>query len=204
MSGIDAIMRLAPVIPVLMIERLEDAVPIAEALVAGGLPALEVTLRTACALDAIKAMKQVKGAVVGAGMVLDVQQLLETLEAGAEFVTSPGIGRSLGQAAQSAEIPYLPGAANASDIMLGFELGLSHFKFFPAEANGGIPALKAIAAAFGKVRFCPAGGITHGTAGNWLALESVLCVGGSWVVPRGAPDKHAIEGAARAARALHA
>ena len=202
MTAIDAIMRMAPVIPVLVIEDAAHARPIAEALVAGGLPVLEVTLRTPCALDAIRAMKQVPGAVVGAGTVLNPDQLDEAIAAGSEFIVSPGLTKSLGKAAVKSGIPFLPGTANASDIMTGMDLGLSRFKFFPAEASGGIAALKAISAPFGDAQFCPTGGITLSTAGNWLALEPVLCVGGSWIVPKGAPDREGIEAAARAARAL--
>lgn len=202
MSDIDAIMRMAPVIPVLVIEDLAHARPIAEALVAGGLPVLEVTLRTPCALDAIREMKGVSGAVVGAGTVLNPAQLDAALAAGSEFIVSPGLTRKLGKAAVASGAPFLPGTANASDIMTGMDLGLSRFKFFPAEASGGISALKAIAAPFGEARFCPTGGITLSTAGNWLALDPVLCVGGSWLVPKGPPDPAAIEAAALAARAL--
>lgn len=202
MSDIEAIMRQAPVIPVLVIDDAAHAVPIAEALVAGGLPVLEVTLRTAAAIDVIKAMKTVPGAVVGAGTVLNADQLGASLDAGAEFIVSPGMTPKFAEAVVATGIPFLPGTANASDIMLGLELGLTRFKFFPAEASGGIAALKAIAAPFGQARFCPTGGITQATAGNWLALDAVLCVGGSWLVPKGPPDKEAIEAAAHAARAL--
>lgn len=202
MSDIEAIMRLGPVIPVLVIDELAHAVPIAEALVRGGITALEVTLRTPCALDAIRAMKQVPGAVVGAGTVLDPGDLDDALDAGAEFIVSPGLTRKLGKAAVRAGIPFLPGTANAADIMTGLDLGLTRFKFFPAEASGGIAALNAIAGPFAMARFCPTGGITHATAGNWLALDAVICVGGSWMVPKGPPDPVAIEAAARAARAL--
>ena len=202
MTQIESIMRLAPVIPVLVIEDLAHAVPIAEALVAGGLPALEVTLRTPCALDAIKAMKAVPGAVVGAGTVLNPADLDAALAAGSEFIVSPGLTPALGQAAVASGVPFLPGTANASDIMLGLDLGLTRFKFFPAAASGGLPALKAIAAPFGQARFCPTGGITQASAAEWLALDAVLCVGGSWLVPKGAPDPAAIEAAARAAAAL--
>lgn len=199
MSDIDAIMRTAPVIPVLVIEDVAHAVPIAKALVAGGLPVLEVTLRTSAALDVIRAMKHVPGAIVGAGTVLNPADLDAALEAGAEFIVSPGLTPALGKAAMESGVPFLPGTANASDIMLGLDLGLSCFKFFPAEASGGIPALKAIAAPFGMAQFCPTGGITQATAPNWLALDAVLCVGGSWLVPKGAPDPAVIEAAARAA-----
>lgn len=202
MSTIDSLMKLAPVIPVLVIDDVAHAVPIAQALVAGGLPVLEVTLRTAAALDVIKAMKQVPGAVVGAGTVLNPADLDAALAAGAEFIVSPGLTPALGQAAVSSGIPFLPGTANAGDIMLGLDMGLTRFKFFPAEASGGIAALKAIAAPFGMARFCPTGGITQATAPGWLALDAVLCVGGSWLVGKGAPDPAAIEAAARAAAAL--
>ncbi len=202
MSSPEAVMRLAPVIPVLVIEDVAHAVPIAQALVAGGLPALEVTLRTPCALDVIRAMKQVPGAVVGAGTVLNPRELDAALEAGAEFIVSPGLTPALGKAAVEAGVPFLPGTANAGDIMLGLDLGLTHFKFFPAEASGGIPALKAIAAPFGMAKFCPTGGVTLASAPDWLAIAPVLCVGGSWIVPKGEPDVAQIEANARAAAAL--
>lgn len=204
MTDIDQLMRTAPVIPVLVIDDVAHAVPIAEALVAGGLPCLEVTLRTSCALDVIKAMKQVPGAIVGAGTVLNPTDLDAALAAGSEFIVSPGLTEALGKAAVSSGVPFLPGTANASDVMLGMDLGLRRFKFFPAEASGGTPALKAISAPFGEARFCPTGGITQATAANWLALDAVLCVGGSWLVGKGKPDKAAIEAAARAAAALAA
>jgi 2-dehydro-3-deoxyphosphogluconate aldolase / (4S)-4-hydroxy-2-oxoglutarate aldolase len=199
MSPIEQIMRMAPVIPVLVIEDPAHAAPIAAALVAGGLPVLEVTLRTAAALDVIREMKRVPGAVVGAGTVLNEHALEDALAAGSEFIVSPGLTESLAKAAIAAKVPFLPGTATASDVMRGLELGLDRFKFFPAEANGGIPALKAIAAPFGMARFCPTGGITQASAPDWLALDSVLCCGGSWLVGKGAPDVVAIEAAARAA-----
>lgn len=202
MIAIESIMRMAPVIPVLVIEDVAHAVPIAQALVAGGLPVLEVTLRTASALEVIREMKQVSGAVVGAGTVLNEHALEEALEAGSEFIVSPGLTDPLAKAAIAGGVAFLPGIATASDVMRGLDLGLDRFKFFPAEANGGIPALKAIAAPFGAVRFCPTGGITQGTAPDWLALDAVLCCGGSWLVQKGAPDLAAIEAAARAAAAL--
>ncbi len=195
-------MRMAPVIPVLVIEDAAYAAPIAAALVAGGLPVLEVTLRTAAALDVIREMKQVPGAIVGAGTVLNEFALEDALNAGSEFIVSPGLTEPLAKAAIAANAPFLPGTANASDIMRGLDLGLDRFKFFPAEANGGIPALKAIAAPFGMARFCPTGGITPATAPDWLALDAVLCCGGSWLVQKGPPDVAAIEAAARAACAL--
>ena len=201
-TTIDAVMRLAPVIPVLVIEDAAHARPIAEALVAGGLPTLEVTLRTPAALEAIAEMARVEGAFVGAGTVANERQLDEAIAAGARFIVSPGLTERLGRAAIERRIPYLPGIANAADIMLGLDLGLDHFKFFPAMAAGGIPALKALAAPFYQGRFCPTGGVTLENARDWLALDPVLCVGGSWIVPAGAPDRAAIEARARAAASL--
>lgn len=202
MTKIEVIMRTAPVIPVLVIEDAAHARPIAEALVAGGLKVLEVTLRTAAALDVIREMKAVPGAIVGAGTVLNEADLRASIDAGAEFIVAPGLTEPLGKAAIASGVPFLPGIANAGDIMRGLDLGLGHFKFFPAEANGGLPALKALAAPFYQCRFCPTGGITLATAPDWLALESVLCVGGSWVVGKGLPDSPAIEKAAREASGL--
>ncbi|MEL7709104.1 bifunctional 4-hydroxy-2-oxoglutarate aldolase/2-dehydro-3-deoxy-phosphogluconate aldolase [Citromicrobium bathyomarinum] len=199
---IEEIMRTAPVIPVLVVDRLEDAVPMAEALVAGGLCVLEVTLRTPVALDAIRAMREVDGAIVGAGTVVDQEQLQAAIDAGAQFIVSPGLTEALGRAAIRAEVPFLPGIATAGDIMRGLELGLEHFKFFPAEANGGIPALKALAGPFGGLKFCPTGGIRQETAADWLALEQVLCVGGSWLVPQGEVDREAIRARAQSATRL--
>ncbi|HKX90253.1 MAG TPA: bifunctional 4-hydroxy-2-oxoglutarate aldolase/2-dehydro-3-deoxy-phosphogluconate aldolase [Sphingopyxis sp.] len=201
-SGIEQIMRIAPVIPVIVIDRVEDAVPMAEALVAGGLKVLEVTMRTPAALDAIRAMKAVPGAVVGAGTVLNPRMLKDALDAGSEFIVSPGLTDGLGQAAVTSGIPFLPGVANASNIMAGLDLGLDSFKFFPAATSGGIPALKALAGPFGGVNFCPTGGISAATAPEWLVLDPVLCVGGSWVVPSGPLDPARIEALAREASAL--
>jgi len=200
--NIDAIMRVAPVIPVIVIEDEAHAVPLAEALVAGGLRVLEVTLRTPAALGAIRAMKQVEGAIVGAGTVTNPRELDAALEAGSEFIVSPGLTENLGKAAVAAGVPFLPGIANAGDIMRGLDLGLERFKFFPAMAAGGLPALKALAAPFGQCRFCPTGGISLENAPEWLAFDPVLCVGGSWVSPKGAPDKAVVEKLAREAFAL--
>ena len=200
--NIDAIMRTAPVIPVIVIDDVAHAVPLAEALVAGGLRVLEVTLRTPAALDAIRAMKQVPGAIVGAGTVTNPKELDAALAAGSEFIVSPGLTEPLGKAAIASGVPFLPGIANAGDIMRGLDLGLERFKFFPAMAAGGLPALKALAAPFGNVRFCPTGGISVDNAAEWLAFDPVLCVGGSWVSPTGAPDKPAIEAMAREACGL--
>jgi 2-dehydro-3-deoxyphosphogluconate aldolase/(4S)-4-hydroxy-2-oxoglutarate aldolase len=202
-NAIEDIMRTSPVIPVIVIHDIDHAVPVAEALVAGGLRVLEVTLRTPCALEAIAQMKNVEGAIVGAGTVLSKADLDAAMEAGAEFIVSPGLTEPLGMAAVAADIPFLPGVASASDIMRGLDLGLSHFKFFPAVTSGGIAALKALAGPFANIRFCPTGGITAQTAPEWLALDPVLCVGGSWLLPKGLPDRAAIEAAARAAAALN-
>ena len=202
MKPVETVMRTAPVISVLVIEDVAHARPIAEALVAGGLRVLEVTLRTAAALDAIAEMKKVPGAIVGAGTIVDIPGLESAIAAGAEFIVSPGLTENLGKAAIAKGIPFLPGIANAGDIMRGLDLGLTHFKFFPAEANGGLPALKSLIGPFGQCKFCPTGGIKQETAGDWLAVPEILCVGGSWLVGKGTPDVAAIEAAARAAAAL--
>jgi 2-dehydro-3-deoxyphosphogluconate aldolase/(4S)-4-hydroxy-2-oxoglutarate aldolase len=199
---IDQIMRTAPVIPVIVIDRVEDALPMAEALVAGGLRVLEVTLRTPAALAAMAVMKSVPGAIVGAGTVLNHAMLDSALAAGAEFIVSPGLTEPLGRAAIERGVPFLPGVANAGDIMRGLDMGLERFKFFPAMAAGGLPALKSLAAPFHQARFCPTGGISLTSAPEWLAHPSVLCVGGSWVVPSGPVDPVAIETLAREAAGL--
>lgn len=202
MTDISAIMQTAPVIPVIVIDDIDHAAPLAEALVAGGLPVLEVTLRTPQALDAIRAMTAVPGAIVGAGTVTNPQQLDEALAAGSRFVVSPGLTEPLGKAAIASGVPFLPGIATAGELMRGLDMGLTHFKFFPAMAAGGLPALKSIAAPFAQARFCPTGGIGLDNAGEWLAFGPVLCVGGSWVAPRGPVDKNAVERVAREAAAL--
>ena len=202
MSDIETVMRTAPVIPVLVVDDVKQARPLAEALVSGGLTVLEVTLRTPAALDVIREMKKVPGALVGAGTVTNRSQLDAAIAAGSEFIVSPGLTEDLGRAAIASGVPFLPGVATVSDIMRGLDLGLTRFKFFPAMAAGGIPALKAQAAVFGDVRFCPTGGIGEETAPDWLALEAVLCVGGSWVTGKGAPDYVAVAEAARRASRL--
>jgi 2-dehydro-3-deoxyphosphogluconate aldolase/(4S)-4-hydroxy-2-oxoglutarate aldolase len=196
---IDELMALAPVIPVLVLDGSLDPAMLAETLVAAGLPVIEVTLRTPAALDAIAAMAAVPGAVVGAGTVVDEASLDSAIAAGARFLVSPGLTDRVARTAIASGLPYLPGIATASDIMRGLELGLARFKFFPAEANGGLPALKALAGPFGEVRFCPTGGIREDSAAGWLAHRSVACVGGSWLVPPGESDLAAV--AERAARA---
>ena len=183
---IETIMRTSAVIPVLVIEDAATARPLAEALVKGGLRVLEVTLRTAAAFDAIREMKKVEGAIVGAGTVVNTDQFAQVMDAGAEFIVSPGLTERLGQVIVESGVPFLPGVANAGDIMRGYDLGLRHFKFFPAETSGGLKALKALAGPFYEAKFCPTGGISAATAPDWLGFGPVLCVGGSWITPKGA------------------
>src|SRR5262249_15208497 len=159
----------------------EDWGRLAETFVGAGLPVLEVTLRTPGALRAIREMAKVEGAIVGAGTVLNERQLDEALQAGAQFIVAPGLTEPLTKAVQRSGVALLPGAARAADIMRGLDLGLDRFKFFPAEASGGITALKALSGPFGNIRFCPTGGIREDNAADWLALEAVLCVGGTWL-----------------------
>ena len=185
---IDEIMHAAPVIPVLILEQEMDWAALAQTFVEAGLPVLEVTLRTPVALDAIRAMGQVPGAIVGAGTVLNPVQLGEAVDAGSRFIVSPGLTDTMAKSVSQAGLAYLPGVATAGEIMRGLELGLDRFKFFPAVASGGIPALKALSAPFGNVRFCPTGGIRPDTAAEWLALPSVLCLGGTWFVKPGEND----------------
>jgi 2-dehydro-3-deoxyphosphogluconate aldolase/(4S)-4-hydroxy-2-oxoglutarate aldolase len=161
-----------------------------------------VTLRTPAALDVIREMKKVEGAIVGAGTVLNEKDLDAAMAAGAEFIVSPGLTEKLAFAAADRKIAFLPGIATASDLMRGFDLGLSHFKFFPAEANGGIAALKALSAPFANAKFCPTGGVTLTNASDYLALESVLCVGGSWLLPKGETDFAKVESRAKEAASL--
>ena len=181
---IAALLARARVIPVLTVEQPTTAVPLARALVAGGLAVLEITLRTAQALAAARAiMAEVEGAVVGIGTVLTAAEMRAAGAAGARFAVSPGASASLLDAAADTGMPYLPGAATASEIQALLERGYSHLKFFPAESLGGIAALRALAAPFRQVRFCPTGGIDAAKAKNYLALDAVPAVGGSWVAP---------------------
>lgn len=202
MTQVREIMTLAPVIPVLTIADAAHARPIAEALVGGGLRVLEVTLRTPAAFAAMVEMAKVEGAVVGAGTVLNPTQLEASLEAGARFIVSPGLTEPLAMAVREAGAPFLPGVATAGDIMRGLDLGLTHFKFFPAEAAGGRKALASLAAPFGEARFCPTGGVNETNAADWLAMPAVLCVGGSWLVGAGVLDVAAIHKAAEQAAQL--
>ena len=176
--------RLAPVVPVLVIEDLAHARPLAEALVAGGLPALEVTLRTPCALDAIRAMAEVPGGVVGAGTLLTPADVKAAKAAGATFGVSPGATDRLLAACEDEGLPLLPGAVTASEIMALLERGYTVQKFFPAEQSGGAAFLKSIGSPIPQVSFCPTGGIGPKNAPDYLALKNILCVGGSWVAPK--------------------
>lgn len=175
---------LAPVVPVLVIDDAGSAADLARALVAGGLPALEVTLRTPAALDAIREMAAVPGGVVGAGTLLTPKDVEDAKAAGATFGVSPGATDRLLDACEANDLPLLPGTATASEAMRLLERGYTVQKFFPAEANGGAAALKAIGAPIPQVRFCPTGGVTLGNARDYLALSNTLCVGGSWVAPK--------------------
>ena len=171
-----------PVVPVITLERVEDAVPLAEALVAGGLKVLEVTLRTEAAIEGIKQIiKHVPGAIVGTGTVCNEQQIKLSEDIGCQFMISPGATDKLLQAAQKSSVPFLPGISSVSELMRGLEYGHRDFKFFPAEAAGGVPVLKAMAGPFSDVKFCPTGGIGLHNVLAYLALPNVLCVGGSWI-----------------------
>ena len=199
MTDIATIMQTSAVIPVLVIDDAATAKPLAQALVAGGLRVLEVTLRTPAAMEAIAEMKTVPGAIVGAGTVVNEAQAKAVIDTGVEFIVSPGLTERLARPILDAGVAYLPGTATAGDIMRGLDLGLTHFKFFPAETSGGLKALKALAAPFYQCRFCPTGGITEASAPDWLAFDPVLCVGGSWVTGGSMAD---VEAKARAASAL--
>lgn len=200
------ILALAPVIPVIVLDRLEDAVPLARALVAGGLPVLEVTLRSDAAIHAIAAIaREVPGAVVGAGTVVEPAQVFRVRDAGARFIVSPGTYTTLTEAVQASGIPFLPGAATPSEVMDLLTRGFRYQKLFPAEVVGGRAMLKALAAPIPSVKFCPTGGITLESAPDYLALPNVVCVGGSWITPANlvaAGDWAAITDLARGAAAL--
>lgn len=199
------IAALAPIIPVLVVEDAAHARKLAEALVAGGLPALEVTLRTPAALDVIREMAQVPGGVVGAGTLLTPEDVHAAKAAGASFGVSPGATDRLLDACEAADLPLLPGAATASEAMALLERGYDMLKFFPAEASGGAPALKAIGAPIPQIAFCPTGGVSLANATAYLSLPNVVCAGGSWVAPADAVtagDWTRIETLAREAAAL--
>lgn len=200
-----ALCRLAPVIPVLVIDDARHAAPLARALVAGGLPVLEVTLRTGAAIEAIAEMARVPGARVGAGTVLSAHDAARARAAGAEFAVSPGATPALVSACVAQGLPLLPGAATASEVMSLLELGYRTLKFFPAEFAGGMPLLQALRGPLPQASFCPTGGITEASAPAWLNLQNVVCVGGSWVAPGAmvrAGDWDGITALARRAAAL--
>lgn len=201
-----AIMQLAPVIPVLTVRDVEDGVAQARALVAGGLPAIEVTLRTPAALDAIQAIaRHVPGAHVGAGTIVDVGQIAEAIDAGATFLVSPGASPRLADAAAEAPVPFLPGVATPSEAIALRERGFRALKLFPAEAVGGAKLLASIAAPLPDLVFCPTGGIDLAKAPSYLALPNVKCIGGSWMLPKDAlasRDYARVEALARQAAAL--
>lgn len=199
---IDSILRSAPVMPVMVIEHLRDAVPLASALVDAGLPVLEITLRTACAVDAIRAIRQaVPHAIVGAGTVLNEYDIQRCLEAGAEFLVSPGATDELLKAAKQLHANLLPGVATVSEAMRAAELGFEHLKLFPAEAVGGVALLKSISGPLPQLKFCPTGGISVTNAANYLALENVLCVGGSWMASKELVNTQQWDAIAQLARA---
>ncbi|MGW2169854.1 bifunctional 4-hydroxy-2-oxoglutarate aldolase/2-dehydro-3-deoxy-phosphogluconate aldolase [Streptomyces sp. NPDC001705] len=203
-----SVLDLAPVVPVVVVDDLADAVPLARALVAGGLPAIEVTLRTPVAVDAIRAIAdEVPGAVVGAGTVITPDQVGEVVAAGARFLVSPGWTDVLLDAMRASGVPFLPGVSTTSEVVALLERGVREMKFFPAEAAGGTAYLKALAAPLPQARFCPTGGIGPGSAPEYLALPNVGCVGGSWMLPKDAVadrDWGRVEALARAAAALSA
>jgi len=172
-----------PVMPVLAVNRVEDAVPLAQALKAGGLKVLEVTLRTDAAMAVIEAMKTVEGVIVGAGTVTTIEQLKELERIGADFAISPGATPKLLAAGAQLDMPFLPAVASVSEMMQGIEFGYQNFKFFPAEASGGAAALKSFGGPFPNIRFCPTGGVSINNFKEYLSLANVKCVGGSWVVP---------------------
>lgn len=203
---IAAIASRAPVIPVLTIDRVADAVPLARALVKGGLPVLEITLRTGAAMEALRRIAgEVENVVVGAGTVLDAVQLEEAERAGARFVVSPGCTAALADAAASRGVPFLPGVQTVSEALALAEKGFRLLKLFPADTSGGLGWLKAVAAPLASLRFCPTGGVNADTASAYLTLSNVACVGGSWVAPKeavAAADWSRIERLAAAASAL--
>lgn len=177
-------LRAARIVPVMVIKDVAQAVPLARALVAGGLTMLEITLRTDSALEAMRRIAaEVEGATVGAGTVINPTQLAAARAAGAKFIVSPGFVESLAEAARGEDVPLLPGVASASDIMRGLACGLTAFKFFPAESLGGVASLRALSGPFPQVRFCPTGGVTPKNLPDYLALPNVICAGGSWMIP---------------------
>ncbi|MBW7470226.1 bifunctional 4-hydroxy-2-oxoglutarate aldolase/2-dehydro-3-deoxy-phosphogluconate aldolase [Marinobacter sp. M216] len=181
---VQSVLQASPLVPVIAINRLEDAVPLCQALVDGGIPVLEITLRTEFGVDAIKAVRAaIPEAWVGAGTVSSIAQYRQVEAAGAQFVITPGVTEAILEFGLTSEAPLLPGIATVSELMTGYALGYREFKFFPAEVAGGVPALKAFSGPFGDVTFCPTGGIRRDTASKYLALKNVQAVGGSWLTP---------------------
>jgi 2-dehydro-3-deoxyphosphogluconate aldolase / (4S)-4-hydroxy-2-oxoglutarate aldolase len=180
----ESVLDIVPVMPVVVLDEVEHAVPVARALVAGGLPAIELTLRTPVALDAIRAIAaEVPEILIGAGTITSPANAKEALDAGAQFLVSPGTTRQLLHAMQDTGLPFLPGTATVSEVLAALEAGVTEMKFFPAAASGGTAFLKAVGAPVPAARFCPTGGITLATAPSYLALDNVGCVGGSWITP---------------------
>ena len=206
MSSTPDLLSLVPVVPVVVVDSVSQAVPIARALVAGGLPVIELTLRTPVALDAIRAIAdEVPEILVGAGTIVTPGQASEALDAGAEFLVSPGTTPDLLDAMSGTGLPFLPGTATVSEVLTVLEAGFTEMKFFPAEASGGAAFLASIASPVPAARFCPTGGITAATAPAYLALPNVGCVGGSWLTPAdalAADDWARVESLARSAAAL--
>lgn len=184
--AVNEIVKVAPVIPVMVVEKIEDAVPLARALYNGGLKVLEITLRTPCALDAITAMVEnlPEDAVIGAGTIITPKDLEAAVKAGSSFLVSPGTTPALIEAAKASSVPLLPGVATPTDVMNLYVQGFDHMKFFPAEAAGGVPMLKSIGGPLPQITFCPTGGIDLAKAPTYLALPNVACVGGTWMAPR--------------------
>lgn len=204
-QAIRSILSLAPVIPVIILDDVSQARPLAEALVAGGLPILEVTLRTPNALKVMEEMGKVTGAIVGSGTVRNALHMKQSVDAGCRFMVSPGISPRILDAADDIGIPLLPGIGTPSEAMTAAERGYSFLKFFPAEALGGAPVLKAFASPLSDIKFCPTGGLDPAKAKTYLALPNVICVGGSWMMPADAlasGDWKQIENLAREASAL--
>ncbi|RPE80072.1 bifunctional 4-hydroxy-2-oxoglutarate aldolase/2-dehydro-3-deoxy-phosphogluconate aldolase [Vulcaniibacterium tengchongense] len=208
MGLLENVLHVSPVMPVVVIEDARHAVALARALVAGGIPAIEITLRTRAALDAVRAIAgEVEGAIVGVGTVRKPQDLADAEKAGAKFAVSPGATPALVAAAQASALPWLPGAGTASEAMTLAEQGFVFQKFFPAEAAGGAAALRALHGPLPEIRFCATGGIGAHNARDYLATPNVACVGGSWLTPSkllAAGEWGAIEALARAASMLRA
>ncbi|PJG82190.1 bifunctional 4-hydroxy-2-oxoglutarate aldolase/2-dehydro-3-deoxy-phosphogluconate aldolase [Caviibacterium pharyngocola] len=184
------VLTAAPIVPVIAIKKLEDALPLAKALLDAGVRILEVTLRTDCALEAIKLLrKELPDALVGAGTVTNVEQFRQAVDAGSQFIITPGLTEALLKESLNHDLPFIPGIATPSELMLAKQYGLSYLKFFPAEINGGIKALQAFSGPFPDIKFCPTGGISEKNYQDYLALKNVLCVGGTWFVPTSAIEQ---------------